>query len=50
MPDGNGFGNVSIANYLACLPPELQYSPIRNVTARLGGLAVVLSEDVCLGL
>ncbi len=37
MPLGNGFGNMSIANCLACLVPELQSSPIRTVTASPAG-------------
>jgi hypothetical protein len=47
MPDGNVFGNISVPIELACVSPGLKPSLIRDVTALLDGLAVVLSGEVC---
>lgn len=54
MHDGNGFGNISLANclacYLACLRSERQSSPIRTAAAVLGCLAVTRVSGVRIGL
>ena len=49
MPLVNGFVNISLSAYVASVSHELRSSPIRDVTAPLGGLAVI-PGDVCLGL